>query len=59
MNYGGLYMTSSAARIFGVESGDEFTFYDLISMKHTTITISDIVENDVLSLIITSKANAA
>lgn len=57
--YGGFYMTSSAARIFGVEAGDEFTFYDLISMKHTTVTISDIVENDVLSLIITSKANAA
>ncbi len=52
-------MTSAAARIFGVESGDEFTFYDLISMKHNTVTISDIVENDVLSLIITSKANAA
>lgn len=59
MEYGGFYMTSSAARIFGVESGDEFTFYDLISMEHTTITISDIVENDVLSLMITSKANAA
>jgi len=57
--YGGFYMTSSAARIFGVDAGDEFTFYDLISMKHTTVTISDIVENDVLSLIITSKANAA
>lgn len=59
VNYGGFYMTSSAARIFGVAAGDEFTFYDLISMKHTTVTISDIVENDVLSLIITSKANAA
>ena len=59
MEYGGFYMTSSAARIFGVESGDEFTFYDLISMEHTTITISDIVENDVLSLMITSKANVA
>lgn len=59
MNYGDLYMTSSAARIFGVEPGDEFTFYDLISMKHTTVTISDIVENDVLSLMITSKSNAA
>lgn len=59
MNYGGFYMTSAAARIFGVEAGDEFTFYDLISIKHTTVTISDIVENDVLSLIITSKANVA
>ena len=59
LNYGEFYMTSSAARIFGVEPGNDFTFYDLISMKHTTVTISDIVENDVLSLIITSKANAA
>ena len=57
--YGGFYMTSSAARIFGVSAGDEFTFYDLISMKHTTVKISDIAANDVLSLIVTSKANAA
>lgn len=59
LNYGEFYMTSSAARIFGVNPGDEFTFYDLISMKHTTVTITDIVDNDVLSLIMTSKANAA
>ncbi len=59
LSYGGFYMTSSAARTFGVNPGDEFTFYDLISMKHTTVAISGIVENDVLSLIITSKANEA
>ena len=59
MSYGGFYMTSSAARIFDASAGDEFTFYDLISMKHTTVTVSDIVDNDVISLIITSKANAA
>lgn len=59
MDYGGFYMTSSAARIFGAEAGDEFTFYDLMTMEHTTVTISDIVENDVLSLIMTSWANAA
>ena len=59
LSYGDFYMTSSAARVFGVEAGDTFTFYNLISMEHTTVTIRDIVENDVLSLIVTSKANAA
>ncbi len=59
MNYGDYYMTSSAARLFGTKAGDTFTFYNLISMEHTIVTISDIIQNDVLSLVVTSKANAA
>ncbi|MBR1383916.1 MAG: ABC transporter permease [Ruminococcus sp.] len=57
--YGGYYMTSSAARIFGVNAGDSFTFYNIVSMKSTTVHIDDILDNDVLPLIITSKANEA
>ena len=59
MIYGGYYMTSAAARLFGVKKGDSFAFYDLLSMEERTVTITDIIQNDVLSLVVTSKANAA
>ena len=58
-DYSGYYMTTAAAQIFGVHAGDSFTFYNLVSMEKTTVTISDIVKNDILSLVITNKANAA
>lgn len=57
--YGGYYMTTSAARLFGVSAGDSFSFYNLISMKPSTVKIDGIIDNDVLSLVVTSKANAA
>ena len=57
--YGGYYMTSSAARMFDVREGDAFTFYNIVSMQDMTIQIDGILENDVLPLIITSKANEA
>lgn len=58
-DYSGYYMTTAAAQIFGVHAGESFTFYNLVSMEKTTVTISDIVKNDILSLVITNKANAA
>lgn len=58
-DYSGYYMTTAAAQIFGVDAGDSFTFYNLVSMEKTTVTISDIVKNDILSLVITNKTNAA
>lgn len=58
-DYSGYYMTTAAAQIFGVRAGDDFTFYNLVSMEKTTVTISDIVKNDILSLVITNKKNAA
>jgi putative ABC transport system permease protein len=59
MVYGGYYMTSAAARLYGYQKGDKLSFYNLLSMEESTITITDIIKNDVLSLVITSKANAA
>ena len=59
MVYGGYYMTSAAARLYGFSKGDTLTFYNLLSMEESSITITDIIKNDVLSLVITSKANAA
>ncbi len=58
-DYSGYYMTTAAAQIFGIRAGDSFTFYNLVSMERTTVTISDIVKNDILSLVITNKKNAA
>ncbi|MCR5119140.1 MAG: FtsX-like permease family protein [Lachnospiraceae bacterium] len=57
--YGGYYMTSAAARLYGYQKGDKLSFYNLLSMEESTITITDVIKNDVLSLVITSKANAA
>ena len=59
MVYGGYYMTTAAARLFGVQKGDRLTFFNLLSMEESTVTITDIIRNDVLSLVVTSKANAA
>ncbi|MCR4597716.1 MAG: ABC transporter permease [Acetatifactor sp.] len=59
MTYGGYYMTSAAANLFGIQKGDSFTFYNQLSMEDTTVTITDIIKNDVLSLVVTSKANVA
>lgn len=59
MSYDGYYMTSAAARRFGINKGDNFTFYNTLSMEETTIEITDIITNDVLSLVVTGKQNAA
>jgi putative ABC transport system permease protein len=59
MTYGGYYMTSAAAKLFDIQKGDSFSFYNQLSMEETTITVTDIIKNDVLSLVVTSKANVA
>lgn len=59
VSYGGYYMTSAAAKLFGIKKGDSFSFYNLLSMEKSTIVITDIIENDVLSLVLTSKENVA
>ncbi len=57
--YGEYYMTSSAARTYGIKQGDEFAFYNTVTMQETKVVISGIVENDVLQLVLTSKQNMA
>lgn len=57
--YGEYYMTSSAARTYGIKPGDEFAFYNTVTMQETKVVISGIVENDVLQLVLTSKQNMA
>lgn len=57
--YGEYYMTSSAARTYGIKPGDEFAFYNTVTMQETKVVISGVVENDVLQLVLTSKQNMA
>ena len=57
--YGEYYMTSSAARTYDIKPGDEFAFYNTVTMQETKVVISGIVENDVLQLVLTSKQNMA
>lgn len=39
--------------------GDSFCFYNTVTMQETTVTISGIVKNDILPLVLTSKENVA
>ena len=57
--YGEYYLTSCAANYYGIEPGDEFTFVHRITGQKTTVTIADIIYNNGLRLLITSKENAA
>jgi len=57
--YGEYYLTSCAANYYGIEPGDEFTFVHRITGQKTTVTISDIIYNNGLRLLITSKDKAA
>jgi len=59
LTYGEYYMTSGAAKYYGISAGDDFTFIHRITGVETTITISDIIDNDALRLVLTSKENAA
>ena len=57
--YGEYYLTSCAANYYGIEPGDEFTFVHRITGQKTTVIIADIIYNNGLRLLITSKENAA
>ena len=59
LNYGDYYMTSSAARQYGIKAGDTFSFYNTVTMEENSVVISGIVKNDILTLVLTSKENAA
>lgn len=54
----GYYMTKNASKLYGIEKGDKFTFYNLASMEEYTVTISDIIDDDSQKILYTSKENA-
>lgn len=57
--YEDYYMTSAAAAKYGIKAGDTFCFYNTVTMKETEVTISGIIKNDILTLVLTGKDNAA
>ena len=59
LSYGDYYMTSSAARQYGIKAGDTFSFYNTVTMEESSVVISGIVKNDILTLVLTGKENAA
>lgn len=59
IEYGKYYMTNAAAKRYQISPGDSFTFYDTVTLQETTIEITDIMDNDVMSLVLTSKENVA
>ncbi len=59
LEYGRYYMTSGAANYYGIAAGDDFTFIHRITGEETTVKIDDIIDNDALRLVLTSKDNAA
>lgn len=59
VEYGKYYMTSAAANCYGISAGGDFTFVHRITGEHFTVTVTDIIDNNALKLLITSKENAA
>lgn len=57
--YGGYYMTMAAATTYGVEAGDKFTFFNPATMEKTTVTVSDIIDDNTQVALYTSLDNAA
>ena len=53
------YMTSAAAVRYGIAAGDTFCFYNTVTLEETEVVIDGIVKNDILSLVLTGKENAA
>lgn len=58
LNSDDFYITSMAARVFGVEKGDKFKFRDVASMKEYQISIAGVVQNDSQAIIYTSRERA-
>lgn len=59
LSYGGYYMSSAAAKRYGISAGDSFRFYNTVTMEETEIVISEIIRNDILDLVLSSKENVA
>lgn len=57
--YGEYYMTSAAAHCYDIKPGDSFTFVNRITGEENTVTVRDIIDNNGLRLLVTSKENAA
>ena len=52
-------MTSNAAALYKVEAGDQFTFTHTLTMEEITVTVDDIIDDDVQCAVYTSTSNVA
>lgn len=59
MEYGCYYMTNAAAKAYGIEKGDSFTFRDPITTDTFEIEISGIIDDNTNSAVYTSAENVA
>ena len=59
VEYGEYYMTTNAAKLFGVKAGDSFTFINLATADSYTIRIHDIILDNTQCTVYTSLSEAA
>lgn len=59
MEYGKNYMTYAIAEAYGIEPGDQFTFYDIITTEEYTLTIDGIIDDNTSSVVYTDVETAA
>ena len=52
------YLTSAAAETYGVNAGDELTFYNIADLKEHKVTISGVVTDNTHCYLYTSRDNA-
>lgn len=57
--YDKYYMTNAAAKNYGISAGDTFTFRNTVSLEEYTIEIADILDDDILVAVYSSKENVA
>lgn len=55
---GKYYMTTLAAKLYGVKKGDKLTFTNAVSLKDYKVKIDDLIDNDSQILIVTTRGTA-
>lgn len=59
VEYDKYYMTNAAAKNYGISAGDTFTFRNTVSLEEYTVEIADILDDDIIVAVYSSKENAA
>lgn len=57
MQYGGYYMTSNAAALYGVKAGDRFTFINPFTTEKHTVEVADIIDDNTQCIVYSSLQN--
>lgn len=59
IDYNKYYLTKASSVEYGVNAGDDFTFFDPITMKEHTVKVTDILDDNTQSTLFTGMKNAA